>query len=1037
MWSDRAVASQGGPGASTPSNLPYSPARRQSQLSAANKQGRPTFSPRSSSLSFSPTPNTSTSSLPGTVRAANGLSRPPPSAARNQNYPDPVDVLNSIIGQRHGGSNSDVEATLPPEKPDVLSEDIDFGELSLEEFARRIETQPTRRGPNHGLQSVEQYERDRNRFEELHNSISGCDEVLKSVESYLTKFQAELGAISSKIESLQSRSFRLSSQLENRKNVERILGPAVEKISLSPQTVRSISDRPIDQEWVKALTELDTLSSTVKSNSITPETIKAIEDVRPLLTSLEEKAVERIRDYLVTQIKAIRSPNMNAQVIQQQSLVKYKDLYAYLTTHHPTLSEEITQAYVNTMRWYYLSNFTRYSQALDSLKLYSIDRNDLLGGDVSSQRTAHGGSGGRSPALAAHDPLALGRRMDILKSGSPMALSSYLAEEDKSSHGLEVVFRNFNLALIDNISAEYSFMAEMFASKTIHYTSQKVSEIFEPTFASGQALTKQLIENTTDCIGILLCVRLNQQFAFEMQRRKVPVADPYINGINMQLWPRFQMIMDMHFESLKRISSASARSGLSVLSLTSTDAQSSAPHFLTQRFGQFLHSILTLCNEAGDDEPISNSLGRLVNEFDTLLTKLSKSSGDPKRRERFIFNNYSLILTIISDTKGKLATDQKEHFEPFVIGAGVVGLAVARQLAAREGASTVLVERHSAVGTETSSRNSEVIHAGLYYGVDSLKTKLCIEGKELLYDLCEKQNIPYRNTKKWIVAQDEEQWKECLKVFLHAREIGVPIRFVTAEEAKRREPDVRAEAGILESPTTGIVDVHSLMSYLHGDYEERGGDCVLLTNVYKIEPLKNGGGYEIFTKSGEKQEEKSSFTAETLINCAGHFACSINNMILPPERHRTPYFAKGTYFSYAASSPKPSTLLYPAPRPSYGGLGTHLTLDMAGRVRFGPDVEWVDSADDLTPSPKRLKDAFKEIQAYLPSVKLDAIDLDYCGIRPKLVRGGSVSSGKDFQDFVIQKEEGFPGFINLLGIESPGLTSSLAIAKRVEDLLYR
>ncbi|KAM5438555.1 Vacuolar protein sorting-associated protein 52 [Microsporum ferrugineum] len=1032
MWSDRAVASQGGPGASTPSNLPYSPARRQSQLSAANKQGRPTFSPRSSSLSFSPTPNTSTSSLPGTVRAANGLSRPPPSAARNQNYPDPVDVLNSIIGQRHGGSNSDVEATLPPEKPDVLSEDIDFGELSLEEFARRIETQPTRPGPNHGLQSVEQYERDRNRFEELHNSISGCDEVLKSVESYLTKFQAELGAISSKIESLQSRSFRLSSQLENRKNVERILGPAVEKISLSPQTVRSISDRPIDQEWVKALTELDTLSSTVKSNSITPETIKAIEDVRPLLTSLEEKAVERIRDYLVTQIKAIRSPNMNAQVIQQQSLVKYKDLYAYLTTHHPILSEEITQAYVNTMRWYYLSNFTRYSQALDSLKLYSIDRNDLLGGDLSSQRTAHGGSGGRSPALAAHDPLALGRRMDILKSGSPMALSSYLAEEDKSSHGLEVVFRNFNLALIDNISAEYSFMAEMFASKTIHYTSQKVSEIFEPTFASGQALTKQLIENTTDCIGILLCVRLNQQFAFEMQRRKVPVADPYINGINMQLWPRFQMIMDMHFESLKRISSASARSGLSVLSLTSTDAQSSAPHFLTQRFGQFLHSILTLCNEAGDDEPISNSLGRLVNEFDTLLTKLSKSSGDPKRRERFIFNNYSLILTIISDTKGKLATDQKE-----VIGAGVVGLAVARQLAAREGASTVLVERHSAVGTETSSRNSEVIHAGLYYGVDSLKTKLCIEGKELLYDLCEKQNIPYRNTKKWIVAQDEEQWKECLKVFLHAREIGVPIRFVTAEEAKRREPDVRAEAGILESPTTGIVDVHSLMSYLHGDYEERGGDCVLLTNVYKIEPLKNGGGYEIFTKSGEKQEEKSSFTAETLINCAGHFACSINNMILPPERHRTPYFAKGTYFSYAASSPKPSTLLYPAPRPSYGGLGTHLTLDMAGRVRFGPDVEWVDSADDLTPSPKRLKDAFKEIQAYLPSVKLDAIDLDYCGIRPKLVRGGSVSSGKDFQDFVIQKEEGFPGFINLLGIESPGLTSSLAIAKRVEDLLYR
>ncbi|EGD98534.1 FAD dependent oxidoreductase [Trichophyton tonsurans CBS 112818] len=345
-------------------------------------------------------------------------------------------------------------------------------------------------------------------------------------------------------------------------------------------------------------------------------------------------------------------------------------------------------------------------------------------------------------------------------------------------------------------------------------------------------------------------------------------------------------------------------------------------------------------------------------------------------------------------SSSKLHTD----FTHAVVGAGVVGLAVARQLAAREGTSTILVERHSAVGTETSSRNSE--------------------GKKCFTNFARSKNIPHRNTKKWIVAQDEEQWKECLKVFLHAKEIGVPIRFVSAEEAKRREPDVRAEAGILESPTTGIVDTHSLMSYLHGNYEERGGDCVLLTEVYKVEPLKNGGGYEVFTRSRERKDEESSFTAETLINCAGHFACGINNMILPPERHRTPHFAKGTYFSYAASSPKPSTLLYPAPRPSYGGLGTHLTLDMAGRIKFGPDVEW-------------------EIQAYLPSVNPDAIGLDYCGIRPKLIRGGSVSSGKDFQDFVIQEEQGFPGFINLLGIESPGLTSSLAIAKMVENLLYR
>ncbi|KAL1957444.1 hypothetical protein VTO42DRAFT_6012 [Malbranchea cinnamomea] len=370
-------------------------------------------------------------------------------------------------------------------------------------------------------------------------------------------------------------------------------------------------------------------------------------------------------------------------------------------------------------------------------------------------------------------------------------------------------------------------------------------------------------------------------------------------------------------------------------------------------------------------------------------------------------------------------------FTHVVVGAGVVGLAVARQLAGREGTSTLLLERHGAVGTETSSRNSEVIHAGLYYGVDSLKTQLCVKGKNLLYDLCEKQNIPYRNTKKWILAQDGKQWEECLKVHEHAKIIGVPTRFIGAEEAKRREPDVQARSGILESPTTGIVDVHSLMVYLHGDFEDRGGDIALQTSLFNVEPLNSGKrGYRLYIKSADGSED--TVTAETLVNCAGHHACEINNMILPPDRHRKAYYAKGTYFSYAASSPRPSTLLYPAPKPGLGGLGTHLTLDLTGRVRFGPDIEWVGSPNDLKPRATRLKAAIEEIREYLPGVRADAIDLDYCGVRPKLQ-----PTGKEFQDFVIQKEEGYPGFVNLLGIESPGLTSSLAIGEMVEELLYK
>lgn len=332
---------------------------------------------------------------------------------------------------------------------------------------------------------------------------------------------------------------------------------------------------------------------------------------------------------------------------------------------------------------------------------------------------------------------------------------------------------------------------------------------------------------------------------------------------------------------------------------------------------------------------------------------------------------------------------------------------------------------------------NQVIHAGLYYPATSLKTSLCIRGRNLLYDLCAQNSIPHQNTKKWIVAQTPEQWEACLKVHNHAQALGdAPTRLIGRDEALHREPDVRAEAGIVESETTGIVDSHSLMTYLQGDFEDRGGDVAFKTRVTAIEAVDGGrGGYKITAVSEDGSE--SSITAETLVNSAGHGACAISNMLLPQDRQYVPHYAKGTYFSYGASRPKTSVLVYPATLPGTGGLGTHLTLDMGGRIRFGPDVEWVDSPDDLAPSAARLEKALVEIKAYLPGVDVDAIALDYCGIRPKLGRGGAVNEGKGFQDFVIREEEGFPGFVNLLGIESPGLTSSLAIGEMVDDILYR
>jgi len=277
---------------------------------------------------------------------------------------------------------------------------------------------------------------------------------------------------------------------------------------------------------------------------------------------------------------------------------------------------------------------------------------------------------------------------------------------------------------------------------------------------------------------------------------------------------------------------------------------------------------------------------------------------------------------------------------------------------------------------------------------------------------------------------------ELQKVHDFAKTIKVPTHFISPEEAKRREPDVRAVAGVLESPTTGILDSHSYMQYLQGSFEDRGGICAFRSPVTDVKALRAGAdGWEIWT-CPEGDETATCITAETVINSAGLFAVSLSNMILPTDRQRKAFYAKGSYFSYSSSHPKPKTLVYPAPMPGHAGLGTHLTLDMGGRIRFGPDVEWIDDPSEYRVNESRLGEALDDIESYLPSIDRSSISLDYAGIRPKLGKMGAVASGKGFQDFYITKEEGFVGFVNLLGIESPGLTSSLAIAEETERLLY-
>lgn len=363
----------------------------------------------------------------------------------------------------------------------------------------------------------------------------------------------------------------------------------------------------------------------------------------------------------MAQIKALRSPHINAQIIQQQNFLKFKDLFTFLHRHQPVLAGEICLAYMNTMRWYYLNQFTRYEKALNKIKLHTIDKNDVLGHEeVSRRATVLSASRLAGPP---HDAFNLGRRIDILRTSNQTALSSYLAEEDPSTHYLETPFRNFNLALIDNATAEYTFLATFFSpALSFPLISRHFTYIFDPTFSLGQTLTRHLVADTLDTLGLLLCVRLTQHLAFELQRRRVPAVDGYINGTAMVLWPRLQSAMDAHCDSVRALAGALPTRPPSAAAARTAVA---APHVVTQRFAQLLLGVLALSTEAGDDEPVVTSLRRLRNEVEAFLTKASAAmfGPDKRKRERFLYNNYSLVLTIIGDVAGKLAEEFQAHFE--------------------------------------------------------------------------------------------------------------------------------------------------------------------------------------------------------------------------------------------------------------------------------------------------------------------------------------------------------------------------------------
>jgi L-2-hydroxyglutarate oxidase LhgO len=365
-----------------------------------------------------------------------------------------------------------------------------------------------------------------------------------------------------------------------------------------------------------------------------------------------------------------------------------------------------------------------------------------------------------------------------------------------------------------------------------------------------------------------------------------------------------------------------------------------------------------------------------------------------------------------------------DRVDAVVIGAGVVGLAIGRALASH-GLETLVLERESGVGTGTSSRNSEVIHAGLYNPAGWLKTRLCVRGRELLYAYCESHGVPFRRCGKLVVATADAQGPALQRIAAQAVANDVTdLRVLSAAEAHALEPALHCVAA-LHSPSTGIIDSHALMLALQGDLEAAGGWLAVQSPVLAVACRPDGFVLQVGGPA------PSELAARIVVNAAGLWATELASRIDGPAPELRPptHFAKGNYFSLATRSPF-TRLIYPVPEP--GGLGVHLTLDLAGQARFGPDVEWIAPASpaaiDYRVDAARGACFDADIRRYWPGLPEAALQAAYSGVRPKLSGPGEAA-----QDFMLQgpAEHGVAGLMNLYGIESPGLTASLALADEV------
>lgn len=491
------------------------------------------------------------------------------------------------------------------------------------------------------------------RYEKLVDESMCC---LKPLSDSLNIFETELKKLSNQMEFLQKRSALLNVEIEEKKQLDSLLTPLINDLAIPPDIVRSIIKDPVNNKWTENLEFIEEKRQIYKrrlentgSGSIPSCSLR---DLSHLLDLLEQKCLERIRNYLVIQIKQLRRAPTASQLIQKEML-SCKYIFTFLSSHNSKLALELRQAYCYTMRWYYYRNFVIYLSSLEKLKLNLVDKSVLLGYPKEESSTAGGlylfshNSHNNTSEIDINEYLInIPKRFETLMSQDETAMLGQIAETNRTKYWIETGFKNFNQALMDNVSTEYLFLNEFFEVHSLEDATKFSDLIFKPIYKLGYNYTRFLINNTYDIFGCLIMVRLTQGYQYEVQHRRVPVLENYLNYQLMVLWPRFQGLIDENCKSVRKAASSSTL-------IRSISKSVMIPLSITQNFGMIITNLIRLSSnlmlEIETWEPLTNSVIRLIEEFENCITKLGSTISNKKKQNIFLYNNFQLIYTMLNN----------------------------------------------------------------------------------------------------------------------------------------------------------------------------------------------------------------------------------------------------------------------------------------------------------------------------------------------------------------------------------------------------